>query len=173
MGYMKRALVLGASGQDGTYLSELLLNKSYRVYALYRTADSGILYNHESPRRKDFFLPKKIVSTAVAIKLGQKTKLQIGDLGAVRDWGYAGDFVHAMWIMLQAEYPRDYIIGQTWRGVLVGWAGGWDSPAKKRALLLKHFWSFPEVWIAIFYIAWANKFMCGVYRKVKYGWLER
>lgn len=247
---MKRALVLGASGQDGTYLSELLLDKGYRVHALYRPTDpglspgtlfpasllsredflplagtvsdagliqdtvktlspdeiyylssdheldfslenyeksrvvnldglsgalnalaessnsgrlfyasssniffktefspqsenthhapgtlygffksaamslialyrekfgiyacSGILYNHESPRRKDFFLPKKIVSTAVAIKLGQKTKLQIGDLGAVRDWGYAGDFVRAMWMMLQAEYPRDYVIG--------------------------------------------------------------
>jgi GDPmannose 4,6-dehydratase len=247
---MKRALVLGASGQDGTYLSELLLNKGYRVHAQYRAADpvllpsasfpasllshegflplsgtvldaefiqdtvktlfpdeiyylssnheldfslenyeksravnldglfgalnalaesahpgrlfyasssniffktefspqsektphapgtlygffksaamsmiamyrekfgihacSGILYNHESPRRKAFFLPKKIVSTAVAIKLGQKTKLQIGDLGAVRDWGYAGDFVRAMWMMLQADYPRDYVIG--------------------------------------------------------------
>lgn len=247
---MKRALVLGASGQDGTYLSELLLDKGYRVHALYRPTDpslsvggsfpvsllsredflplagtvsdagfirdtiknlspdeiyylssnheldfsqenyeksravnldglsgaldalaesanpgrlfyasssniffktvfspqsentphapgtlygffksaamslialyrekfgiyacSGILYNHESPRRKDFFLPKKIVSTAVAIKLGQKTKLHIGDLSAVRDWGYAGDFVRAMWMMLQAEYPRDYVIG--------------------------------------------------------------
>lgn len=86
------------------------------LIALYRQkfgiyACSGILYNHESPRRKDFFLPKKIVSTAVAIKLGQKTKLQIGDLGAVRDWGYAGDFVRAMWMMLQAEHPRDYVIG--------------------------------------------------------------
>lgn len=86
------------------------------LIALYREkfgihACSGILYNHESPRRKDFFLPKKIVSTAVAIKLGQKTKLQIGDLGAVRDWGYAGDFVRAMWMMLQAEHLRDYVIG--------------------------------------------------------------
>jgi GDPmannose 4,6-dehydratase len=250
VGQMNRALVLGASGQDGTYLSELLLDKGYRVHALYRSSDpglspgssfpasllsreeflplagtvadaafiqdtintlspdeiyylssnheldfslenyeksravnldglsgalnalakssspgrlfyasssniffqtvfspqsedtphapgtlygflksaamslvalyrekfgihacSGILYNHESPRRKDFFLPKKIVSTAVAIKLGQKAKLQIGDLGAVRDWGYAGDFVRAMWMMLQAESPRDYVIG--------------------------------------------------------------
>lgn len=72
---------------------------------------SGILYNHESPRRNDFFLPKKIVSTAVAIKLGQEAKLWIGDLNAVRDWGYAGDFVRAMWMMLQAEHPRDYVIG--------------------------------------------------------------
>jgi GDPmannose 4,6-dehydratase len=86
------------------------------LIALYREkfgifACSGILYNHESPRRKDYFLPKKIVSTAVAIKLGQTTKLQIGDLGAVRDWGYAGDFVRAMWMMLQAEQARDYVIG--------------------------------------------------------------
>lgn len=247
---MKRALVLGASGQDGTYLSELLLDKGYRVHALYRPVDpilspgasfpesllsredflplagtvadggfiqdavktlfpneiyylasnheldfslqnyqrsrevnldglaatlnalsesvnpgrlfyasssniflrtecspqnettphapgtfyglfkssamsliamyrelfgvyacSGILYNHESPRRNHFFLPKKIVSTAVAIKLGQKTKLHIGDLDAVRDWGYAGDFVRAMWMMLQAERAQDYVIG--------------------------------------------------------------
>lgn len=86
------------------------------LIALYRQrfgiyACSGILYNHESPRRKDFFLPKKIVSTAVAIKLGQEAKLWIGDLNAVRDWGYAGDFVRAMWMMLQAEQPRDYVIG--------------------------------------------------------------
>jgi GDPmannose 4,6-dehydratase len=86
------------------------------LIALYREkfgiyACSGILYNHESPRRQDFFLPKKIVATAVAIKLGQKKKLQIGDLGAMRDWGYAGDFVCAMWMMLQAQYPRDYVIG--------------------------------------------------------------
>ena len=86
------------------------------LVALYREkfgiyACSGIMYNHESPRRKDFFLPKKIVSAAVAIKLGQKTKLHIGNLEAVRDWGYAGDFVRAMWMMLQAKYPKDYIIG--------------------------------------------------------------
>lgn len=74
-------------------------------------ACSGILYNHESPRRKDFFLPKKIVSTAVAIKQVRQEKLRIGDIHAVRDWGYAGDFVRAMWMMLQAERAQDYVIG--------------------------------------------------------------
>lgn len=74
-------------------------------------ACSGILYNHESPRRKEFFLPKKIVSTAIAIKQGRKVKLNIGDLDAVRDWGYAGDYVQAMWMMLQTECAKDYIIG--------------------------------------------------------------
>lgn len=74
-------------------------------------ACSGILYNHESPRRKDFFLPKKIVSTAVAIKQGEQAKLSVGDIEAVRDWGYAGDFVRAMWMMLQAGRAQDYVIG--------------------------------------------------------------
>ena len=74
-------------------------------------ACSGILYNHESPRRKDFCLPKKIVSTAVAIKQGRQAKLSIGDIHAVRDWGYAGDFVRAMWMMLQSERAQDYVIG--------------------------------------------------------------
>jgi GDPmannose 4,6-dehydratase len=83
-----------------------MYREKFGIYAC-----SGILYNHESPRRTDFFLPKKIVSAAVAIKLGQNAKLQIGDLAAVRDWGYAGDFVRAMWLMLQAEHARDYVIG--------------------------------------------------------------
>lgn len=84
----------------------VLYRQRFGIYAC-----SGILYNHESPMRKDFFLPQKIVSTAVAIKFGQEEKLRIGDLAAVRDWGYAGDFVRAMWMMLQAECARDYVIG--------------------------------------------------------------
>ncbi len=80
--------------------------KKFGVFAC-----SGILYNHESPRRKDFFLPKKIVSTAVAIKQGRLAKLSVGDIEAVRDWGYAGDFVRAMWMMLQAPRAQDYVIG--------------------------------------------------------------
>jgi GDPmannose 4,6-dehydratase len=86
------------------------------LVAMYRErlgvfACSGILYNHESPRRKEFFLPRKIVSTAVAIKQGGRAPLSVGDIEAVRDWGYAGDFVRAMWMMLQAERAQDYIIG--------------------------------------------------------------
>jgi len=94
----------------------LFKSTAMSLIAMYREkfgiyACSGILYNHESPRRSDFFLPKKIVSTAVAVKFGKDLKLRIGDLGAVRDWGYAGDFARAMWLMLQAEYPRDYVVG--------------------------------------------------------------
>jgi GDPmannose 4,6-dehydratase len=83
-----------------------MYRKKFGVYAC-----SGILYNHESPKRKDFFLPKKIVSAAVGIKQGGCENLHIGDIGAVRDWGYAGDFVKAMWMMLQGEYAKDYVIG--------------------------------------------------------------
>lgn len=86
------------------------------LIAMYREkfgvfACSGILYNHESPRRKEFFLPKKIVATAVAIKQGRQAKLSVGDIEAVRDWGYAGDFVRAMWMRLQAAEPKNYVIG--------------------------------------------------------------
>jgi GDPmannose 4,6-dehydratase len=74
-------------------------------------ACSGIMYNHESPRRKDFFLPKKIVATAVAIKQGRIQNLCIGNIKSERDWGYAGDFVRAMWMILQAQDANDYVIG--------------------------------------------------------------
>ena len=74
-------------------------------------ACSGILYNHESPRRDLLYLPKKITSTAVRIKLGIENKLSLGDLDAKRDWGFAGDYVAAMWMMLQAKEPKDYVIG--------------------------------------------------------------
>lgn len=74
-------------------------------------ACSGILYNHESPRRDPFFLPKKITSTAAKIKFGLAKELKLGDLDAKRDWGFAGDFVEVMWLMLQAEKPEDYVIG--------------------------------------------------------------
>jgi GDPmannose 4,6-dehydratase len=72
---------------------------------------SGILFNHESPRRDLNYLPKKITSTAAKIRLGLETKLELGDLDARRDWGFAGDYVEAMWLSLQAEKPDDYVIG--------------------------------------------------------------
>jgi GDPmannose 4,6-dehydratase len=74
-------------------------------------ACSGILFNHESPRRDVAFLPRKITSTAARIKLGFEKELELGDLDARKDWGFAGDFVEAMWFMLQADTPRDYVIG--------------------------------------------------------------
>lgn len=94
----------------------LFKSSAMSLIAMYREkfgvfACSGVLYNHESPRRKEFFLPKKIVSTAVAIKQGRQTKLRVGDVKTVRDWGYAGDFVRAMWMMLQAKRAQDYFIG--------------------------------------------------------------
>lgn len=74
-------------------------------------ACSGILYNHESPRRDSKFLPKKIVEAAVRIASGAEKELRLGNLDAVRDWGYAGDFVEAMWLMLQQGKAEDYVIG--------------------------------------------------------------
>jgi len=74
-------------------------------------ACSGILYNHESPRRDQKFLVKKITSAVAKIKLGIENKLELGNIEAKRDWGFAGDYVEAMWLMLQADKPNDYAIG--------------------------------------------------------------
>ena len=83
--------------------------RSYRHgYDLY--ACSGILYNHESPRRPLKFLPRKVAHGAAAISLGLERELVLGDLDATRDWGYAGDYVRAMWLMLQQDEPGDYIV---------------------------------------------------------------
>jgi len=83
--------------------------RSYRHrYGLY--ACSGILYNHESPRRPLKFLPRKVAYGAAAISLGLERELVLGDLDATRDWGYAGDYVRAMWLMLQQDAPDDYIV---------------------------------------------------------------
>ena len=79
-----------------------------RRYGLH--ASCGILYNHESPRRPVNFLPSKVVHAAAAISLGLERELPLGDLSAQRDWGYAGDYVEAMWRMLQQDEPRDYVI---------------------------------------------------------------
>jgi GDPmannose 4,6-dehydratase len=79
-----------------------------RRYGLF--ACSGILYNHESPRRPLEFVPRKVAHAAAAISLGLQHELVLGDLDARRDWGYAGDYVRAMWLMLQQEEPDDYIV---------------------------------------------------------------
>ena len=73
-------------------------------------ACSGILYNHESERRPQSFAPRKICHAAAAIKLGLAQEVVLGDLGAVRDWSYAGDVVHGAWLMLQHDAPDDYIL---------------------------------------------------------------
>ena len=74
-------------------------------------AVSGILYNHESPRRGMEFVTRKITHGAAQIKLGLADKLHLGNLDAQRDWGFAGDYVRAMWLMLQHRDPDDYVIG--------------------------------------------------------------
>ncbi|MBT5207500.1 MAG: GDP-mannose 4,6-dehydratase [Acidimicrobiaceae bacterium] len=73
-------------------------------------ANSGILFNHESPRRGLEFLPRKISHGVAQIALGQATELRLGNLEAKRDWGYAGDYVDAMWRMLQLDEPDDFVI---------------------------------------------------------------
>ena len=70
----------------------------------------GILYNHESPLRPVDFLPRKVARAAAAISLGLEDELVLGDLSARRDWGYAGDYVRAMWLMLQCDQPGDYVV---------------------------------------------------------------
>ena len=73
-------------------------------------AANGILFNHESPRRGETFVSRKITKAAVRIKLGVQQELYLGNLDAKRDWGFAGDYVQAMWMMLQADKPDDFVI---------------------------------------------------------------
>lgn len=80
--------------------------ESYNLYAV-----SGILFNHESPRRGLEFVTRKITDGVARIKLGLADSLALGNLDARRDWGYAKDYVHAMWLMLQQDQPDDYVVG--------------------------------------------------------------
>ena len=82
---------------------------NYReAYGLF--ACNGILFNHESPRRGETFVTRKITKAAARIKLGLQQALFLGNLDAKRDWGYAGDYVEAMWLMLQQDEPDDYVV---------------------------------------------------------------
>jgi GDPmannose 4,6-dehydratase len=80
--------------------------ESYGLYAV-----SGILFNHESPRRGIEFVTRKVTDGVARIKLGLATELRLGNLDAKRDWGFAGDYVDAMWRMLQQPTPQDYVVG--------------------------------------------------------------
>lgn len=83
--------------------------KNYReAYTLF--ACNGILFNHESPRRGETFVTRKVTRAATRIKLGLQKKLYLGNTKAKRDWGFAGDYVEAMWLMLQQDNPDDYVI---------------------------------------------------------------
>jgi len=85
------------------------LVRNYREsYGLH--LNSGILFNHESPRRGETFVTRKITMAAAKIRVGRQQKLYLGNLDAKRDWGYAGDYVEAMWLMLQQDSPDDYVI---------------------------------------------------------------
>ncbi len=79
--------------------------ESYNLFAC-----SGILFNHESPRRGLEFVTRKITHAVARIKLGLASELRLGNLDARRDWGYAPDYVHAMWLMLQQDHPDDYVV---------------------------------------------------------------
>jgi GDPmannose 4,6-dehydratase len=154
---VKRALVTGITGQDGSYLAELLLKKGYEVIGMVRRSSSemfgkavevpqndrtpfyprspygvaktyahwvtvnyreshhlfacsGILFNHESPRRGREFVTRKITDGVARIRHGLANELRLGNLEARRDWGFAGDYVEAMWLMLQQDLPDDYVI---------------------------------------------------------------
>ncbi|HEY7505706.1 MAG TPA: GDP-mannose 4,6-dehydratase [Gemmatimonadales bacterium] len=80
--------------------------ESYDLFAV-----SGILFNHESPRRGIEFVTRKVTDGVARIKLGLAKELHLGNLDARRDWGYAGDYVEAMWLMLQQSTPKDYVVG--------------------------------------------------------------
>ena len=79
--------------------------EAYNLFAC-----NGILFNHESPRRGETFVTRKITRAATRIKLGLQDKLYLGNLDAKRDWGFAGDYVEAMWLILQHDQPSDYVI---------------------------------------------------------------
>jgi len=94
----------GVAKVYGHYIT-LNYRESYDMFAC-----SGILFNHESPRRGIEFVTRKIANAVARISLGKQEKLELGNLSAERDWGFAGDYVEAMWLMLQQEKPDDYVI---------------------------------------------------------------
>lgn len=92
----------------GKLMAHVSVGQYRREFKLF--AVSGILFNHESPRRGEGFVTRKISKTLARIKAGNEKELTLGNLNAVRDWGFAGDYVEAMWQMLQADMPQDYVI---------------------------------------------------------------
>ncbi|HEX7069392.1 MAG TPA: GDP-mannose 4,6-dehydratase, partial [Rhodothermales bacterium] len=94
----------GVSKVFGHYIT-VNYRESYDLFAC-----SGILFNHESPRRGLEFVTRKVTDGVARIKLGLQDKLALGNLDACRDWGFAGDYVRAMWLMLQQDAPDDYVV---------------------------------------------------------------
>jgi GDPmannose 4,6-dehydratase len=96
--------VYGITKATGFFLS-INYRENHRLFAC-----NGIMYNHESPRRGSQFVTRKITQGAARISLGLDKELRLGNLNAARDWGFAGDYVDAMWRMLQQDQPRDYVV---------------------------------------------------------------
>jgi GDPmannose 4,6-dehydratase len=94
----------GVSKVFGHYIT-VNYRESYNLFAC-----SGILFNHESPRRGYEFVTRKVSDGVARIKLGLQDKLMLGNIEAHRDWGFAGDYVRAMWLMLQQQTPDDYVV---------------------------------------------------------------
>src|SRR5690606_17786148 len=94
----------GVSKAYGHYIT-VNYRESYDLFAV-----SGILFNHESPRRGLEFVTRKVTDGVARIKLGLQNELRLGNLDAKRDWGFAGDYVRAMWLMLQQNEPDDYVV---------------------------------------------------------------
>jgi GDPmannose 4,6-dehydratase len=87
-----------------------MITVNYREsYGLF--ACSGIFFNHESPRRGLEFVTRKVTNAVARISLGKQKELRLGNMDVSRDWGYAGDYVRAMWLMLQQDQPDDYVVG--------------------------------------------------------------
>ncbi len=91
--------------RSSSYWTTVNYREAYDLFAV-----NGILFNHESPRRGETFVTRKITRAVARIKAGLQDKLFMGNLDAERDWGYAPDFVEAMWMMLQADQPDDYVV---------------------------------------------------------------
>jgi GDPmannose 4,6-dehydratase len=100
----------GVAKAYGHYIT-VNYRESYGLFAV-----SGILFNHESPRRGLEFVTRKVTDGVAKIKCGVANELRLGNLDAKRDWGFAGDYVRAMWLMLQQDTPDDYVVatGKTW-----------------------------------------------------------
>jgi len=94
-----------AVGKVAAYWFGVNYREAYGIYVA-----NGILFNHESPRRGETFVTRKITRAVGRIKMGLQDKLYLGNLDAKRDWGFAGDFVEAMWLMLQQDQPDDYVV---------------------------------------------------------------
>lgn len=108
-GYTEQSRMTPASPYACAKLFSHNLVRNYREsYGIH--ASSGILFNHESPRRGETFVTRKITRAAARIKLGLDKDIQLGNLDAKRDWGHAKDYVEAMWLMLQQENPSDYVV---------------------------------------------------------------